>query len=76
MAWRLLLHGRTLMADEKSGTLPAVLSYGLWQRRFGGDPAVLGRKIELQKQPFVIVGVLPLGFNGISVGRLQTCGFH
>jgi hypothetical protein len=64
------LHGRVLIADEerqRTGTLPAVLSYGLWQRRFGSDPAVLGRKINLQKQPFVIAGVLPRDFNGVSV---------
>ncbi len=37
----------------------AVLNYGFWQRRFAGDPAILGRKIELNQRQFLVVGVLP-----------------
>lgn len=37
----------------------AVLNYGFWQRRFGADPAVLGRKIELDQREYTIVGVMP-----------------
>ncbi|MGA2171049.1 MAG: ABC transporter permease [Terracidiphilus sp.] len=37
----------------------AVLNYGVWQRQFGGDPAVLGRKIELDQREYTIVGVMP-----------------
>jgi putative ABC transport system permease protein len=36
-----------------------VLSYGFWQRNFGGDPAILGRKIELDQRLYTIVGVMP-----------------
>src|SRR6266498_1518593 len=43
-----------------------MLGYGLWQRRYGGDPQVLGKVIELDKQAFTIVGVLPPGFRGQS----------
>jgi predicted permease len=37
----------------------AVLNYGFWQRRFGSDPAVMGRKIQLDQREFTIVGVMP-----------------
>ena len=40
----------------------AVLTHGLWQRRYGGDPAVLGRIIVLDDQPIEVVGVLPAWF--------------
>ena len=43
------------------GTL--ILSYGLWQARFGGDLAVVGRKVTLDEEPFVVVGVMPKGFH-------------
>jgi putative ABC transport system permease protein len=41
----------------------AMLSYGFWQRRFGGDPGVIGRTIELSEQSWEIVGVLPRDFS-------------
>jgi putative ABC transport system permease protein len=37
----------------------AVLNYGFWQRRFAGDPAVLGRKVELDQREYTIIGVMP-----------------
>jgi len=45
-----------------------VLSYRFWQRRFGGDPRVLGRTIRLNNYPFVIVGVSPRDFYSLRVG--------
>ena len=39
-----------------------VISYGMWQRRFGGDPNVLGRSLTLSGVPVTIVGVMPQGF--------------
>ena len=38
-----------------------VLSHALWMRRFGGDPAALGRDLQLDGEPYVVVGVLPAG---------------
>src|SRR6267378_3350409 len=64
------LYGRALTSDDaksNSGTPPAVLSYGFWRRRFNGDPAAVGRTLVLHGHPFVIVGVMPRGFNGTSV---------
>jgi len=50
--------------DDRAGA-PAValLSYGLWQRRFGGSEDVLGRSLELDALPCTVVGVLPRGFE-------------
>jgi len=49
--------------DGDSGAAPvAILSYSLWQRRFGGDAAIVGRSIDLSGQSFTIIGVMPAGF--------------
>jgi putative ABC transport system permease protein len=40
----------------------AVISHGLWQRRFGSDPRVIGRTVTLERRPFQIVGVMPPDF--------------
>jgi predicted permease len=60
--------GRTFEPTEESRTSPvpvAMLSHGLWKRRFGGDPAIVGRSIQLQGLAFQVVGVLPEGFRDI-----------
>ena len=56
--------GRVFTRDEdKQGASPVTLiSYGLWQRRFGGDPGIVGREIDLGGKTTVI-GVLPAGFQ-------------
>jgi putative ABC transport system permease protein len=46
----------------------AVLSDGLWRGRFAGDPSILGRTIQLDQEPFVIVGVMPAGFEVFQAG--------
>ena len=43
----------------------AVLSYYLWQNRFGGDPEIIGKTIQLNRHPYTIVGVAPKGFRGM-----------
>jgi putative ABC transport system permease protein len=48
--------------EETSGSGVAIIGYGLWQRRFGGDPGALGRTILLDEEPRVIVGIMPRGF--------------
>ncbi len=51
-------------ADEKSGAPPvAILSYGLWERRFGKDPSVLGGTIRLNDVPTAVIGVMQAGFT-------------
>ncbi len=40
-----------------------VLSHGLWQRRFAGDPNIIGRLITLEQKPYTVAGVLPVGFT-------------
>jgi putative ABC transport system permease protein len=57
--------GRTFLAEEdRAGGAPvAVLSHGLWQRRFGGSRDILGKSITLDSQPYTVVGVLPSGFE-------------
>ena len=47
----------------------AVLSYGFWQREFGGDASVIGRSIALDGHPFTVIGVTPRDFFGVQVGR-------
>jgi putative ABC transport system permease protein len=59
--------GRTFTAEEDKvagANQAAILSYSLWQRRFGGERQVLGQAIELDKHTFTIVGVMPQGFRG------------
>jgi len=61
------LVGRTFTADEDRSpatNFTALLSYGLWQRRFGGDPSAIGKTIEFDKHPFTVAGVLPPAFRG------------
>ena len=57
--------GRTFRAEEDAaGGAPVVLlSYGLWQRRFGGAADAVGKSITLDSRPYTIVGVLPKGFE-------------
>jgi putative ABC transport system permease protein len=63
--------GRLLLPsdDDPPGThLVAVLSHSFWMRRFGGDPGILGRRFELDRKQFQIVGVAPAGFIGLEPG--------
>ena len=59
------LHGRTFVEgeDQPGRDRVAVLSYGLWQRRFGADPAIVGRDISVDGQSSSVVGVMPATFR-------------
>jgi len=50
--------------DVSRGAAVAVLSHGFWQRRYGGDPGVVGRTLIAGNEPYAIVGVAPRGFPG------------
>jgi putative ABC transport system permease protein len=63
--------GRTFLAEEDQvpdARPVVVISHDLWQQRFAGDPAVVGRAISLNDRPFTVVGVMPAGFKGLSFG--------
>jgi len=70
------LLGRTFLPEEdvKPGGAPVlVISEKLWRRRFGADPSVIGRTVELNRHGFTIVGVAPDAFHG-DTAALQ-CDF-
>ncbi len=49
--------------DRSSANATVILTWGLWKRRFGGDPAIVNRNIELDGKPYVVIGVLPAWFT-------------
>ncbi|HET6892332.1 MAG TPA: ABC transporter permease [Pyrinomonadaceae bacterium] len=57
--------GRTLLESDGQPNQPraVVLSYGLWQRRFGSDANIIGRKLNLDRQDAIVVGVMPPNFQ-------------
>ena len=56
----------TAADQDPRGAQRVMLSYGYWQRRFGGDPSVVGRTIHVDSQPREIAGVMPRGFKVLS----------
>jgi len=63
------LMGRLFTKDEDQNGNPApvmILSYPFWQRRFDGDPNVLGRRVLVDNQETTIIGVMPKGFDYAS----------
>jgi putative ABC transport system permease protein len=57
--------GRGFLPEEAQTGRDQVLllGYGLWKRRFGGDPRVVGRTLQVNGKPMLVVGVLPAGFD-------------
>ncbi len=63
--------GRFFLPDEEAreGGVPyVVLSYSLWKTRFGGDPAIVGKSIELARRPLTVIGIAPAGFLNAMPG--------
>jgi predicted permease len=63
--------GRTLLptlSNERSGVAEAVIGYDLWQNRYAGDSAIVGKTIQINLHPYTIVGVAPKGFHGCASG--------
>ena len=61
--------GREFTSEEANrvgGAPAAMLGYALWQSRYGGDPAIVGRTIQVDATAHTVVGVLPRGFSGLS----------
>jgi macrolide transport system ATP-binding/permease protein len=62
--------GRSFLPEEDQtpGSHPvAILSYRIWERRFGSDPDIIGKIVHINDYPFTVVGVAPKGFGGLRV---------
>ncbi len=62
--------GRTFAPEEDrtpNANPVAVMSYGCWQKRFGGDSSIIGKTVLINSHPFTVIGVAPKDFNGTEV---------
>src|SRR5437762_8692606 len=57
--------------DHGDGEHVAVLSHGLWIRRFGGDPGAVGRKVLMDGEAYTVIGVMPQGFDPRASSELN-----
>lgn len=66
--------GRTFLPEEDlpQGPKVVVLSHGLWKRRFGGDPSLMGKPVTLNGEPYTVVGVMPAAFRFPAAAELWT----
>src|SRR5437762_1556338 len=57
--------GRTFVPEDDKGwpQTVAIISHGLWKRRFGSDPAIVGKQVQMSSRPLTIIGVMPAGFE-------------
>jgi predicted permease len=56
--------GRTFTKEEdRPGSLLTVLSFQLWQSRFAGQASVIGKRVDLDRKPYLVIGVMPPGFE-------------
>ncbi|HKR26865.1 MAG TPA: ABC transporter permease [Acidobacteriaceae bacterium] len=71
--------GRSFTAsdDRSQANATVMLTWGLWKRRFGGNPAILGRTIKLDAKPYTVIGVLPEWFTyPVQSVQLWTPIYH
>ncbi len=74
--------GRPFNTDEDrpNGPAVAVISHGLWQRAFGGDPQLVGKRVQIDGAPTTITGIMPAGFDiedaGVDVWEPARLGAH
>ena len=66
--------GRVFTAEEQvdGKDYVAVLSYALWQKRFGGDPEIVGKTITFGARPYIVIGVMPADFHSLPRGLLPA----
>src|SRR5262249_9676356 len=57
--------GDSATADDRMGRV--VVTFGFWQQRLGGDPAIIGKTIRLNDDPYVVAALLPNGFRSMAV---------
>src|ERR1041385_56119 len=59
------LIGRSFLPEEETSgrNRVALLSYGLWERQFGGEPSILNQNIQLNGENYLVVGIMPRGFQ-------------
>jgi len=72
------LVGRVLLPeDDQPDAKVVVLAFGLWRNQFGGDPAVVGRSITINNEPYLVVGVMPKSFQFLAphIGLWVPAGF-
>jgi putative ABC transport system permease protein len=73
-----LIYGRSFLpSEDKAGAMPAVImSYGLWQRRFGADPGLIGKSLSLKgtlgTRDFTVVGILPRDYAFYAPAELYV----
>src|SRR5256885_2615105 len=57
--------GRAFVSEDDKGwpQTVAIISHGLWKRRYGSDPAIVGKQVQMSSRPLTIIGVMPSGFE-------------
>ena len=66
--------GRTFLPeeDQPGAGHVVIISHGLWERRFGSDPQIIGQKLTLNDDPYTVVGVMPAGFQFPRKGEMPA----